>query len=183
MVNLLQKRGTWITTGIAAIFLGTVLLGLSLYEAFGRNTGKFHQLDIPGFHSLRLETPGLYAGVYQHRGEGPVPAADLARLSVRLMSGGAFQEIPVMMNTTGQVFQRFGQVGMALFHFVIQTPGAYTLSAVYPEEPGPSAQIFVVSQSLRDVKPTLIVGMVFFSLFLGLGVWVIIKSKTWSIPR
>lgn len=175
------KRGPWIVIGSALIVLSLAIAVLTIWEVLGRANTRFHALELPGFHSLELKTPGLYAGVYQHNRPGPIPSADLSRLSVRVMSSDSFQEVPLVSNTSGRTFSQFGLSGMPLFNFVIEHPGSYTLSAVYPGEPGPHVNVLLMSQAVRDIKPTLMVGGIFFILFLVLGIWIIVKSKNWAV--
>lgn len=169
--------------GTAFIVLAIIMLGLSLWESFGSGAG-FRMIRVPGFHELKLDQPGAYIGLYQHRGNTPVPVRELSRLDVRVMSKGDFQEVPVLMNTAGQAYSRLGMQGMPLFNFVISQAGVYTLSAAYLEESGgPNVQIMVFHQAAQNIKQTLAVGGLFFILFIALGIWVIAKSKEWSTEK
>src|SRR4051812_34161185 len=117
-------RNWIIGAGVASIIVSLVIFGLSLWEGFGGG-GKVRLVELPGFHEVELETAGLYAGIYQHRGAGPIPVKELSQMDVRIMSKGDYEEIPVLMNTAGQTYDRFGLRGMPLFNFVVQKPGAY----------------------------------------------------------
>ncbi len=166
---------------IGSIVLSVVILSLAMWESFSGGGDRFFSVELPGFHEVELKTPGLYAGLYQHQGSTPIPVAELLKMEVRLLSKDTYEQIPVLMNTTGQTFQQLGVQGMALFNFVIQQPGAYTLSGVYPgEEGGPTISVLVLSQAVQDVKQTMIVGLVFFALFLAGGIWVLINLKNWA---
>lgn len=169
-----------IATGVTMIVISLVILGMSVYEGFFSG-GNVRVVELPGFHELHLNNPGLYAGVYQHRGAGPIPAKELSQMDVRVMSKGDYQEVPVMMNTASQVFERFGMKGMPLFNFAIERGGDYTLSAVYTgAAEGPKVQVFIFPQAAQNAKQTLFVGVTFFALFLGLGIFILVKLKEWA---
>ena len=173
------NRGVIIGCGVTSIVAAVVILGLSLWESFGM-TGKFHVIEVPGFHELKLETAGVHVGVYQHRGAGPIPAQALSKLDVRVLTKDTYEEVPVLMNNTGQVFSQFGVQGMPLFNFIAQKAGSYTLSAVYTgETPGPTVPVTIYAQSVRNLKQTLIVGITFFALFLGIGIFFLVKQRQW----
>jgi hypothetical protein len=174
------SRGAWIGIGTAAVVLAFVMLGMSLWETFG-GAAKMRVIRVPGFHELKLSQSGLYVGVYQHTGQGPIPVNELSRLDVRIMSKDQYEEVPVLMNTAGQSVSRMGFRGMPVFSFVAPHAGDYTLSAVYLEGmTGPNVSLLVFHQETIDVKQTLIVGALFFVFFLVLGIWVLAKSEKWS---
>ena len=168
----------WVTAGgVAALAVAVVILGLSLWESLG-GVGRVRSVTLPGFHRLALREPGLYAGFYQHRGPGAIPAATLSKLNVRILSKDDFEEVPVLMNSDGQVVERFGVQGMPLFNFVVRQPGDYTLSAVYDDvENGPSVPVFIFPQSVQNARTTLVVGFAFFALFIAIGVVVLRRSR------
>lgn len=166
--------------GAAFLVLGVVTLGLALWEAFG-GASKVRVVDVPGFHELKLDEAGAYVGLYQHRGATPIPHRELARLDVRVMSKGDYQEVPVLMNSGGQYFSRMGMQGMPVFNFVAPRAGTYTLSAVYLDEtPGPNVSILVFNQAVQNIKQTLAVGALCFLFFAAVGVWIIVKSRAWA---
>ncbi len=171
-------RKIWVGAGVGFIVLSFGLLGLGLWEAFVGAGASIHRLELPGFHELELKEPGLYAGLYQHQGPGAIPAGDLSRMSVKVFAKEGFQEVPVMMNKTGETFERMGQRGMVLFNFALNEPGLYTLSGMYIEgDPLPATPVMLISQGVRNTKATLVVSGVFFLLFMGLGIWMIRKKS------
>ncbi len=172
-----MERGFLIGLGIISIVASVLILGFSLYEGL-LNGGRIRVLELPGFHELKLDTAGLYAGVYQHRGNGPLPLKELTQMDVRVMSKEDYEEVPVMMNTTGQAFHQFGLRGLPLFNFAIQTPGTYTLSGVYTAgENGPKVSVLLFPQAAQNVKQTLFVGITSFLFFLILGVGMLVKTS------
>ncbi len=175
------RSGFLMGLGIAAIATGVVVASLSLYEAF-LSSGNIHVVKLPGFHELKLETPGLYAGIYQHRGAGPIPVKELSQMDVRVMSKNDYQEVPVLMNVTGQTFDRLGVRGMPVFSFVIEQPGTYTLSGFAKEanDKTPSINVMIVPQTAQNAKQTLFVGIACLVFFVGLGIFVLLHIKTWS---
>jgi hypothetical protein len=178
-----MNRNVLVGIGTAFIALSIIMLGISLWEAFG-SAARFRVIRVPGFHELKLDKAGAYVGLYQHRGTTPLPVRELSRLDVRVMSKGDFQEIPVLMNNSGQSFNRMGMQGMPVFNFVAPRAGVYTLSAAYLEESGgPTVSIMVFHQGVQDIKQTLAVGGLFFVLFITLGIWVIVKSADWSTVK
>lgn len=178
-----MNRNILLTTGIALIVLGVGALGASLWEGFGGFGKNFHVVDLPGFHEIDLKEPGLYGGVYQHQGTGPMPVRALSQMDVRVMFKQTYESIPVLMNTAGQTFDRFGLKGMPVFNFFIQEAGVYTLSAIYlGKTTGPTIPVIIVSQAAASIKQTLIVGVLFFSLFLGLGIMILVKLNRW-VPK
>ena len=93
------------------------------------------------------------------------------------MSKDDYQDVPVLMSG-GQVFSRFGFKGMPLFTFAIETPGDYTLSAVYTgETEGPRAQVIVFPQAVQNIKQTLIVGVGGFVVFLAIGIFLLWRAR------
>src|SRR5438093_1248787 len=95
--------GVWIGAGVAFLVLAAAMLGLTVYEGFFGG-GSIQMVELPGFHELNLTKPGLYAGVYQHRGTGPFPIKALSQLDVRIMSKTTYEEVPVLLNNAGQTF-------------------------------------------------------------------------------
>jgi len=175
------KRKFFVILGTSLIIVSVLILGLCLWDIAGGLKGQFFSFDLPGFQMLDLKNTGLYAGVYQHRGPGPIPAEELIKMQVRIFSEGSYEEVPVMMNTTGQTFQQLGVKGMPLFNFIVQKPGRYTLSGVYPDGVnGRTVPVLLMAQSAQNIKGTLIAGFIFFVLFLGVGIWVLVKAKTWA---
>lgn len=174
-------RGALLGIGVGFVGLAVVMLGLSLWEAFGGFSGKIRMVELPGFHELDLENPGLYAGIYQHRSRKPLPVKALSSMDVRIMAKDSYEEVPVLMNNTGQTISRFGIEVMPLFNFVVQQPGAYTMSAVYlGDQQGPKVPVTIVAQAAANIKQTLIVGASFFVLFLGLGILILVKLDQWA---
>ena len=175
-----KLRPALLMAGIGFIVLSVIILSLSLYETF-LGGGKVKLVELPGFHELKLDAPGLYAGVYQHRRAGPLPLKELTQMDVRIMSKDDYQEVPVLMNSSGQTFNRLGIQGLPLFNFVIERAGVYTLSAVYTgESKGPSVPILIFPQTAQNIKQTLIVGGSFFILFLALGIFFLIRRNRWA---
>ena len=178
-----MNRHVLVAVGASFIALAIIMLGLSLWEAFG-GAARFHVIRVPGFHELNLEKPGVYIGLYQHHGSGPLPIQALSHLDVRVMSKNDFKEVPVLMNSAGQYFSRMGMQGMPVFNFEIPEAGSYTLSAAYIDAAGgPTVPILLFHQSVQNIRQTLTVGGLFFLLFVGLGIWVIFKSEEWSTEK
>jgi hypothetical protein len=174
------SRGMGIGLGVVFIIVSLISLGLTVYEGFGGLSGKMTMVKVPGFQELDLKTAGLYAGIYQHRSTGPLPAQALSKLEVRVMSKDSYEEIPVIMNTAAQTVNQFGFQVMPLFNFIAPRAGAYTMSAVYPgTEEGPSVPIVLVAQSAQNTKQTVIAGVGFFALFLTIGIIILVKLNRW----
>ncbi len=174
------NRGVLMGIGITLIVLSVVTLTLSVWEGFFNN-GRIQVVQIPGFNELKLDTPGLYAGLYQHQGASPLPTKMLSQLDVRILSKGEYEEVPVLMNTQGQTFERLGMRGMPVFNFVIERPGVYTMSAVSTgSETEKPLSIFIIPQTASNIKQTLVVGIAFFALFLAAGIFVLIRMKRWT---
>jgi hypothetical protein len=90
-------------------------------------------------------------------------------------------EVPVLLNTAGQAVSRMGFKGMPLFNFDAPSAGDYTLSAVYVNgETGPNVPVILFHQEVIDIKQTLIVGVLFFVFFGGMGLWVLVKGPAWA---
>lgn len=164
-------------SGIASILLATVIALAAVWDGFFRLGRQAQLIEVPGFHVLDLETPGVYAGVYQQQGPGNIPTEALSRLDVRVASKETYQEVPVMMNKSGQILSQFGVQGMMLFNFLIDKPGFYTLSAVYTGETGPNLTVILFPQSAESLRPTLVGGILFFGIFLVLGVYLLRQSR------
>ncbi len=175
VASFFQSRGFLIGIGVTSIVASLFVLGLCAYEAFF-NGERVKMIELPGFHELKLESAGLYAGVYQHRGTGRMPVKQLTQMDVRVMSKDDYEDVPVAMNTAGQTFDQFGMRGLPLFNFAVRNPGTYTLSGVYANGvTGPAVRILLVSQSAGNIKQTLFVGVAFFIFFLALGIVVLVK--------
>lgn len=176
-----STRTILIGTGAALIVLAVVIAAASLWESFGGAAARLQRLTVPGFQQVELGEAGLYGAVYQHRGPGPMPAAALARLDVRIMSKTTYEDVPVLMNRTGQTFDRFGVRGMPVFNFVAQAPGVYTVTATYPRDvEGPDATLMLISQAAQNVRQTLTVGAIFFVVFLALGIVILVRLDRWA---
>jgi len=175
------SRGLFIGLGVGLIGIALLVLGLSIWDIASNLSGQFFSLELPGFQELTLKTPGLYAGVYQHHGQAPIPAEALSKMQVRIFSEETYENVPVVMNTTGQTFQQMGLKGMPLFNFVIQKAGRFTLSGVYPDGVnGPTVPVLLMSQTSQNIKGTLFAGLLFFCVFLGTGIWVLVRMKKWT---
>lgn len=177
------NRNALVGLGTAFIVLAIIMLAMALWEGFG-GAARFRSIRVPGFHELELDQAGGYVGLYQHRGTAPLPVRELSRLDVRVMSKGDFQEVPVLMNSAGQSFNRLGMQGMPVFNFIIPRPGVYTLSAAYLDETGgPNVSILVFHQGVQNIRQTIAVGGLFFLVFTVLGIWIIVKSADWSTVK
>ena len=175
------KRSLFIGLGVGLIGISVLILGLSIWDVASDLSGQFFTIELPGFQELDLKIPGLYAGVYQHHGNTPIPAEELSKLQVRIFSEETYTNVPVMMNTTGQTFQQMGLKGMPLFNFIVQKAGRYTLSGVYPEGVnGRTVSVLLMSQSAQNIKGAIFSGLLFFCLFLGTGIWVLVRMKNWT---
>lgn len=174
-------RPVLLTVGVVFIVLSVVILGVSLWEGFVGSSARVLQITVPGFHQFELKDAGMYGAVYQHRSNGPMPISALSKLDVQILSGETYRPVPVVMNTAGRVFERMGFKGMAVFNFVVDQPGLYTMSAIYPEGvDGPTVPLLVFPQAARNIKQTLVVGTLFFLLFMVLGVLILVKLNTWA---
>jgi hypothetical protein len=175
-----SARSLLMSLGIGLIVVSVVVLGLSLWEAFGKG-GQISLVKIPGFHELTLEEPGLYAGVYQHRGQGPIPAQQLSQLDVKILSKDDYEEVPVVMNTQALTFDKLGVKGMPVFNFVINKAGSYTMSALYlGQEAGPKATLMIIPQTVQNLKQTMVVGIGLFVAFLAGGILILLKMDRWA---
>lgn len=175
-----MNRGVLIGIGVGLIVISLVALALSAWEGFFKS-GKIQLVNVPGFQEIQLEEPGLYGGLYQHQGNDPLPVEFLQKLDVRILSKGDYEEIPVLMNTQGQTFERLGMRGMPVFNFVVEYPGTYTISAVSTgPEPKQPLPLFLIPQTTQNIKQTLIVGIGFFLLFLASGVFVLVRVNRWA---
>ncbi len=173
----LLDRRFLIGAGITSIILSFVVLGFSIYEGM-LGGGRVRMIDLPGFHELDLDSAGLYAGIYQHRSSAPFPLKELSQMDVRVMSKEDYEEVPVLMNSSGQIINRLGIQGMPLFNFMVPRSGAYTLSGVYAGgTTGPNVNILLVPQTAGNIKQTLIVGASFFIFFMTLGVLIFVKLE------
>jgi hypothetical protein len=162
---------------IASFVLAVAIATAAVWDGFFKLGQQAQIIEAPGFHVLDLETPGVYAGVYQHRGNGPMPVEDLSRLDVHVMSKETYQEVPVMMNKSGQILSKFGTQGMVVFNFLTDKPGFYTLSAVYSGAEGPPLSLVLLPQAVENLRPMLAAGGVFFLIFVGLGVYLIRQGR------
>jgi len=179
-IKVPMNRTVLNTLGGILIGLAVLVLLLCLWEGFLKNA-RVQMVEVPGFHELQLDSPGLYAGLYQHRGSGVLPAEALSHLDVRILTKGSYEEIPVLLNNTGQSFERFGVRAIPVFNFSIEEPGSYTMSAVYNDNrTGPTVPIFIIPQAAQNIKQTLFVGIVFFALLLFSGIFVLIKRNHWA---
>ncbi|MFN0117448.1 MAG: hypothetical protein ACKVQC_04025 [Elusimicrobiota bacterium] len=175
--------GVFIGGGLFCILVALTVLGFSLWESFG-GSDKMRLLNLPGFYELDLKRPGLYAGVYQHKGSEPLPINELTKMSVRLMSKDTYEEVSVVMNSAGQAFNRLGFQGLPLFNFVIPEAGVYNLSSIYTGGmEGKTHSILLISAEAANIKQTLIVGFLFFAFFLTLGILILIKASKLEKPK
>lgn len=179
--NNASTRTIIITSGILLIVLACVIGAMSAFEAFKSVQGNFNVIELPGFHELELKEPGLYGGVYQHRGTGPIPIQQLTKLDVRVMDKQTYEQAQVVMNTAGQTFNQMGMRGMPIFNFFIQKPGIYNISGIYSgEATGPTVPVMIFAQAAQNIKQTLIVGGLFFVLFLVMGILMLVKLNRWA---
>lgn len=175
-------RSLLVGGAVASFVIAALVAAVTLWDVFFSRGRQVQFVDTPGFHVLDLETTGLYAGIYRHTGSGPIPVEPLSRLDIRVTSKETYEEIPVLMNQAGQTFGRLGMRGMVLFNFLVDKPGFYTLSALYAgDTDGPKTKLMLVPQSAANVGPTLLAGTVFFCIFVGLGIFLILKNRRHSM--
>jgi hypothetical protein len=168
--------------GTGLIILSVVILGAALWEGLGAGR-TVRTLDIPGFHELDLDTPGLYAGIYQHQGDEPLPVQALSNLDIRILSKDSYRDVPVLMNSSGQTFSRMGMKGMILFNVLIEQPGFYSMSALYKDQiSGPNITVLFIAEAAKTLQMTVLVGIFFFLVFLGLGIFTLIRAKRIKSP-
>ncbi len=170
-------KSAFLWGGISCLVFGVIIVGAGAWDTFFRVGRQTQVVEAPGFHVLDLETPGVYAGIYQHRGDGPIPVEALSRLDVRLSAKETYQEVPVMMNKSAQVFSQLGVRAVLVCNFLIEKPGFYTLSATYTGDNGPAVSLLLVPQSAQSVRPMLAGGALFFLIFTGLGIYLIRQSR------
>lgn len=163
--------------GTASLVVAGIVLLVSLWDAFFRMGSKAQVLEVPGFHVLDLDTPGVYAGIYQHAGPGAIPIERLSKLSVHVISKDTYEEIPVLMNSTGQTVSRLGFQGMVVFNFIVDKPGFYTLSALAPDTSDSGPLSLLLLPQAMDPRSPLLAGVFFTLVFVGLGVWALLKSR------
>ena len=174
------NRGFLIGVAIACMVTSFAVLGFGLFESFFGG-GNIHSLRLPGFQEVKLNSAGLYAGVYQHRGTTPVPVKALSSLDIRVMSKNDYEAVPVLMNNSGQTFERMGFQGYPLFNFQISEPGAYTVSGVSTGDAGTqNFQILLIPQSAGNIRQNLIVSVTFFLFFLGMGTLMLFRLDRWA---
>ena len=93
----------------------------------------------------------------------------------------AFDATRFVNHTLEQTANRFGIKAMPVFNFIVQQAGTYDLTAFYTgDTKGPTLPVYLFPESVQNVKQTLIVGIGSFALFLGLGIFTLVKLNTWS---
>ena len=176
-----MTRPIIIGSGITLIVLACVIAVMGVVETVGSLRGNFNMVELPGFHEIELKEPGLYGGIYQHRSSGPMPIQALTQLDVRIMDKVTYEQIPVVMNTTGQTFQQMGMKGMPVFNFIVHKPGWYNVSAIFRgDATGPTIPVMIFAQAAQNVKQTVIVAGLFFVLFLTMGILMLVKLNRWA---
>lgn len=167
----------------ATLIVGSILiLGLTGWEAYSNVRNAVQTVQVPGFRTLKLDRGGLYAGVYQHAGVGEFPVDTLSHLDVRVLSQTDYTALPVNVNAAGQVMQRFGMTGMPVFSFLAPSAGEFAFTAVYTgNKPQPQPlNVMLMSEQAANVKQTLIAGVGFFLVLLGIGIFVLLKLDQWA---
>ncbi len=164
--------------GTGSIILSLAILSVGLWEGLSGAGQNIKTFEVPGFQELDLESPGLYAGVYQHQGNEVMPAEALSQLDVRIISKDTYQDVPVLMNSSGQTIGRLGLSGMILFNVLIEKPGFYSFSALYKEgKTGPTVPILFLSQSVQTFQTTVLVSLFFFLVFFSLGLYIVLRAR------
>jgi len=172
-------KGILIAAGVLLIFFSVIILGMGIWEGFSSVRENVHLVTIPGIHEINFKSAGQYVGLYQHQGRGPVPIKFLKGMEYRLLSKDGYKEIPLSINKNADIIGKFGQEAVLLFNFVIEEAGEYSFSAFnLTEEQGfPELPVVIFGQGAQGLKQSIIIGALFFVLFLVLGIVVLIQAK------
>lgn len=175
------RWGYWAGGGLCVLSLFTLALGLSpLLSSFKRNIVA---ASCPGTQSLDLGSPGLYLGVglAKELSEPDQIKIDDLEYSLSDEDGepvSTFVKIPRRQYATDRASDQ-----LPLFQFEVSRKGRYSLASAYPYNmAGPQIQVYLIHSNMNYVRVELVVGVILFFVFGGLGLYLIRKSYKGSTP-
>jgi len=152
--------------GLAALVFvaGWVLFGLFLFKNLGGLSSKLQQVVVPGRAELNLGRPGAYTIYYEY--ESVVGARvystgrRLSGLECAVRSKATGENVPVSPTTVSSNYSLGGRSGIGAFDFKVDRPGAYELSASYPEgREGPEVVLAVGQGFVTGIVTTVFGGL------------------------
>jgi hypothetical protein len=179
------RPGRWYYGLAAFIFVGGwVLFGIFLWKNLSGIADQLQQVVVPGKVQLNLPSPGNYT-IY-HEYESVVGSKiysggqTLAGLEVTLSSLATGDEVALSRANVDSTYSMGGRSGKAVFDFTIDRPGAYELTAQYPEgEEGPEVVLAVGQGFTGRILTTIFgaLGIVFGSMVLAVAIALITAIK------
>ncbi len=179
------RPGRWYYGLAAFIFVGGwVAFGIFLWKNLSGIADQFQQVVVPGKVQLNLPSPGKYT-IY-HEYESVVGSKiyssrqTLAGLEVTLSSLATGDEVALSRTNVDSTYSLGGRSGKAVFDFAIDRPGAYELTAQYPEgEEGPEVVLAIGQGFTGRILTTVFgaLGIVFGSIALAVAIALVTAIK------
>ncbi len=169
------QLGYWAGGLSCVLALFSLALGLSpLLTTFKKN---LITARCPGTQTLDLNSPGLYTGVGLSKNIAEPDALKIDSLEYSLVDSDgqlvpAFLKVPRRQYASDQPADH-----VPLFQFEIERKGKYSLLSNYPYNmEGPQLEVVIIHSDVNYTRAELLVGIVLFFLFGGLGFYLIRKS-------
>jgi hypothetical protein len=179
------RPGRWYYGLAACIFVGGwVAFGIFLWKNLSGIADQLQQVVVPGKTTINLASAGNYT-IY-HEYESVVGSKiyssgqTLSGLEVKLSSVATGEEVALARSGADSTYSLGGRSGKAVFDFTIGRPGAYELTAHYPEgEEGPEVVLAVGQGFAGRILTTVFgaLGIVFGSMALAVAIAVITAIK------
>ena len=154
--------------GAVICAVGIIIFWVAVGSVAWNTARNVQKITLPGEAYLKFRKPGIYLGVYSHRGEDPVPMEALSGLSLSLTNTFSGQPLP-LAKMPPAAFSMAGQQGVALFQTEAPEAGEYILKAVYGGGAGPNFEAFVMHESLANNRSDLAAGVIFCLVLLVSG--------------
>jgi hypothetical protein len=163
--------------------VGLLILSVALGTVLHTATRGVKRLRFPGTEALALVKTGVYFGVYQPAKDADISVEELGRLAFTLSRTETGRYLPVESAPGGQALLAGGGRGALLFRFEAPEAGEYLLDAVYPAGAGPTADVYLIHESVQNNRSDIAAGVVVCLLFVGFGVLVLVRTRRAAAAR
>ncbi|OGR83643.1 MAG: hypothetical protein A2636_04570 [Elusimicrobia bacterium RIFCSPHIGHO2_01_FULL_64_10] len=173
--------GYW--TGGAFCLLGLLALSVGLVPLAASFFNRPAAFEVPGQTSLDLRLPGTYVAVHNPAGVEPADLKKLSSISYYLSDAEEKEYFKVAKFPPRSYYSDSAGTQEPIFEFIVDKKGRYILSADYPiGVEGPKAAVVLFHADASYVRTELVVGLIVFLLFAGLGGAFIWKSYRLEHP-
>jgi hypothetical protein len=181
--RITPSRWYYVLAGLVFV-AGWVLFALFLFKTLSGIGARLQQVVAPGETDLTLREPGNYTIFYEYRGVvgDKVYSTDksLSGLECVLVSKARNSTVALSPSSMSSTYEFGGRSGRSVFDFTIDQPGAYALSASYPQgQQGPEVVLAVGKGFTAGLFATILeaLALVFGSMGIAVAIMLVTLLK------